>query len=565
MLKIKEIEIYQNFFRNLKKHRIKLFLLTILMIFEGFTSSISIAMLIPLSEGILNNNSENTWLERFLPTQLIDTPFKLFLIFGFILFLKALISFLRFLFVMIFSENLRKNWQIKLATKNLLQPYSEVIKRPRGELIENTVKLTDIGAMFILKWLSYTTRLIIVASLFLTVTIFNPIFSLVVIIILSLLIIFFGKNYFNWSLSLGEKKVKYGQRLMSQLTAIISALKDIKVLRAEKYKLKSTIDLINYIRNIRVVQKIATQFPIHLLEFSLAISLILFAFILFIYNLNLSTILPTLIFLIGSLFVLVNNFVTASTERFKTLGSYYAYKFIIKELNQAYSEEDDTKINDIPNKNSDLIFSNVSFNYSGNTNNLISNINLKIKAGTIIGLFGVSGSGKTTLLDLITKLHKPSKGKILFNDLDINNFSNSDWRNKISYVTQDPILFEGNLRDNILLGRDYTDENIINVCKVADLSSFLQTKSGLETKIDDNGSNLSGGQKRRIAIARSLLNNPFILIVDEATNSLDEKSEENIFSKLRQIDHLTVIVVSHRNITKNFVDCNFHIKNGRIE
>ena len=70
---------------------------------------------------------------------------------------------------------------------------------------------------------------------------------------------------------------------------------------------------------------------------------------------------PTLIFLIGSLFVLVNNFVTASTERFKTLGSYYAYKFIIEELNKAYSEEDDTKINDIPNKNSDLIFSNVSF------------------------------------------------------------------------------------------------------------------------------------------------------------------------------------------------------------
>ena len=204
MLKIKEIEIYQNFFRNLKKHRIKLFLLTILMIFEGFTSSISIAMLIPLSEGILNNNSENTWLERFLPTQLIDTPFKLFLIFGFILFLKALISFLRFLFVMIFSENLRKNWQIKLATKNLLQPYSEVIKRPRGELIENTVKLTDIGNVYF-KWLSYTTRLIIVASLFLTVTIFNPIFSLIVIIILSLLIIF-GKIILI-GLSLGESNM----------------------------------------------------------------------------------------------------------------------------------------------------------------------------------------------------------------------------------------------------------------------------------------------------------------------------------------------------------------------
>ena len=108
---------------------------------------------------------------------------------------------------MIFSENLRKNWQIKFSKKNLLQPYSEVIKGPRGELIENTVKLTDIGAMFILKWLSYTTRLIIVASLFLTVTIFNPIFFINSYNNFVFINYFFGKNYFNWSLSLGEKKL----------------------------------------------------------------------------------------------------------------------------------------------------------------------------------------------------------------------------------------------------------------------------------------------------------------------------------------------------------------------
>ena len=122
---------------------------------------------------------------------------------------------------------MRKNWQIKLATKNLLQPYSEVIKRPRGELIENTVKLTDIGAMFILKWLSYTTRLIIVASLFLTVTIFNPIFSINSYNNFVFINYFFGKIILI-GLLVWVKKVKYGQRLMSQLTAIISALKDIK-------------------------------------------------------------------------------------------------------------------------------------------------------------------------------------------------------------------------------------------------------------------------------------------------------------------------------------------------
>ena len=102
MYKIKEIEIYKNFYKNLKNHRIKLSLLSLIMIIEGFTSSISIAMLIPISESILNENMKNIWLEKFLPIELIDTPFKIFLIFGLILLFKASISFLRFLFVMIF-------------------------------------------------------------------------------------------------------------------------------------------------------------------------------------------------------------------------------------------------------------------------------------------------------------------------------------------------------------------------------------------------------------------------------------------------------------------------------
>ena len=182
----------------------------------------------------------------------------------------------------------------------------------------------------------------------------------------------------------------------------------------------------------------------------------------------------------------------------------------------------------------------------------------------MVAIFGKSGSGKTTIFDLLIKLYQPTYGEILFNNININKYNNSDWRSKISYVTQEPILFTGTLRENIMLDKKYSDQQILEVCLIANLNDFLRNKNGLDTKIEDNGINLSGGQKRRIAIARSLISDPYLVIIDEATNSLDELSEQNIIKKLKQFKKLTVIIVSHRNVTKHSVDESYELINGEI-
>lgn len=565
MFKIEEFSIYSNFYKNLKNHRLTLLILFILMLFEGFTSSMSIAMLIPLSESLINNNSENIWLNKFLPINLINTPFKLFLIFGIIYFFKAGISFARFFFVMYFAENLRRNWQINLASKNLRQPYSEVTKIPRGKRIENIVKLADLGAMFVLKWLTYTSRLLIILSLFITITIINPTISISIICIMIFLILVIGKKYFYWSLKLGKLKITLGQDLMSELTATITALKEIKVLKIENFKLKSLNSIIHKVRNIRIIQKIAAQAPIHLLEFILSLSVIIFALSIYLFEINVYDILPTIIFILGSSFILISNFVTASTERFKTISTFYAYKIVISEINSSNDIINHKSKIKLPNTNHDLTFKNICFSHFESNNQILINLNLTIKPGKVIAVFGKSGTGKTTIFDLLIKLYKPSSGEILFNGINIDKFNNSEWREKISYVTQEPILFRGTLRDNILLDKKYEDKNILNVCAKSNLNEFLSSKDGLDTKIEDNGINLSGGQKRRIAIARSLISDPYLLIIDEATNSLDEKSEKNIINELKKIKGLTVIVVSHRNITKNIVDESYELINGEIK
>ncbi|MDC0343256.1 ABC transporter ATP-binding protein/permease [Alphaproteobacteria bacterium] len=564
MFRIQEFSIYLSFYKNLIEYRLILFALFFLMILEGFTSSISIAMLIPISESLINNNSKDVWLDRYLPKNLINTPFKLFLIFGIIYLFKSIISFAKFFFVMLFAENLRRNWQIKLAYKNLNQPYNEITKIPRGERIENIVKLADVGAMFVLKWLTYTSRLIIVISVFTTITLISPTTSLAIIFILFFIVLAIGKKYFDWSFKLGKLKITLGQKLMSELTSTITALKEIKVLKIEKFKLINLKTIINKVRNVRVKQKIASQSPIYLLEFIISIMVIIFAISLYIFNINISYILPTIIFILGSSFVLISNFVTASTERFKTIANFYAYNFVIKEINlenKIKSKEDQLKL---PFKNQDVIFKNIQFSYFDSKKKILNNLNFKIKSGSVIAIYGKSGSGKTTIFDLLIKLYQPTYGEILFNDININKYNNSDWRAKISYVTQEPILFTGTLRENIMLDRKYSDQQILDVCLTANLNDFLKNKDGLDTKIEDNGINLSGGQKRRIAIARSLISDPYLIVIDEATNSLDELSEQNIIKKLKQFKKLTVIIVSHRNVTKHFVDESYELMNGEI-
>ncbi|MRM85757.1 peptidase domain-containing ABC transporter [Riemerella anatipestifer] len=215
----------------------------------------------------------------------------------------------------------------------------------------------------------------------------------------------------------------------------------------------------------------------------------------------------------------------------------------------------------------DIQFKEVNFSY-GSRVDVFEDFNCTIKKGKTTAIVGESGSGKTTLAALIQNLYPLKTGKILIGDYDINYISNYSLRSLISVVPQQIDLFSGNVIENIALGEDFPNvQNILNITKNLGILSFVEKlPNGFQTYLGENGALLSGGQKQRIAIARALYKNPEILILDEATSSLDTEAEQVIQNTLQEFRNQdkTMIVIAHRLSTIANADEILVMKEGKI-
>lgn len=210
-------------------------------------------------------------------------------------------------------------------------------------------------------------------------------------------------------------------------------------------------------------------------------------------------------------------------------------------------------------------FKNVSFSYDDVT--ILKNINLTIEKGKTIALVGSSGAGKSTLADLIPRFHDVSSGALLIDGVNIKEYSLQSVRKHISIVTQEPILFNDTIANNIILGSDITSIDAIqDAARVANAHHFIVNKEeGYNTNIGDRGNKLSGGEKQRLTIARALLKNPPILILDEATSSLDTESERLVQDAINNMmQNRTSIVIAHRLSTIRNADEIIVLQKGEI-
>lgn len=216
-------------------------------------------------------------------------------------------------------------------------------------------------------------------------------------------------------------------------------------------------------------------------------------------------------------------------------------------------------------KNS-IDYKNVSFAYIKNKP-VLKNINLSIKVGQTVAFVGNSGGGKTTLVNLLPRFYDVKSGEVQIDGTDIRRYDINSLRNNIAIVFQDNFLFDGSIRDNILLGKeDATEEEISYAVKSACLDEFISSlDKGLDTQIGERGVLLSGGQKQRIAIARAFIKNAPIVILDEATSALDNKSEAVV---QQAIDNLmkdrTVLIIAHRLSTVRNADRIVVVNYGEI-
>jgi subfamily B ATP-binding cassette protein MsbA len=203
-------------------------------------------------------------------------------------------------------------------------------------------------------------------------------------------------------------------------------------------------------------------------------------------------------------------------------------------LNEPITITNDANAEEYTTFNEKIEFKNVHFSYlKGDKGFLLKDINLTIPKGKVIALVGKSGSGKTTLTDMLLRFYEPDKGEILIDGKNIQKIQIASLRQLISLVSQDSFLMNDTIKNNITFGKDYPDEAIIAAAKMANAHEFIsQLPDQYNTNVGDRGANLSGGQRQRISIARAILRNSPILILDEATSSLDTENEEVASSKI---------------------------------
>jgi len=199
---------------------------------------------------------------------------------------------------------------------------------------------------------------------------------------------------------------------------------------------------------------------------------------------------------------------------------------------------------------------------------IINGLNLTIKKGEMVGLIGSSGAGKTTIADLLLRLFYPDSGSILIDGKDINQINIKSWRKNVGYVSQDIFMLNDTIKNNIKFYDDSVTKNdIIKATKMANIYSFIESlPRKLETVVGERGIKLSAGQRQRIALARVLAKDPHILILDEATSSLDNKSEALIQKSIENLKgKITVLAIAHRLSTLLNSDKIFVLEKGRIQ
>ncbi|MCM8832067.1 MAG: ABC transporter ATP-binding protein/permease, partial [Candidatus Omnitrophica bacterium] len=557
----KYLKDYFKLLRFLKPFKKSFILASILMFFSAIFDGISLSMIIPVTDRLFTN--KKIIISKNLPILLSRVVDKLnrttpVIILKFIPLVVFILFFLKGLFFFFQNYLMNKIAQgvVRDVKDKLYQKFQELslefyAKKRTGELISRVTN--DVG--FIANALSYALTDLIYESMqlvvFATVAIYLGIsisWKLFIVFIIFPLILYpiirLGKRIKKFSIEIQKKMAD----LTSILAETIQGAYIVKVFCREDYELKRFKDINRqyYKFMMKSVKRIIVLSPLTEFLGAIAVAIILViggkqviegkvsfgVFGLFIASL-LSTIRP--LKKLSNVYAINQQAIAASNRIYNILDE----EPKIKQPSDAYN------ISEFKEK---IVYENIWFSYD-EKEYVLEDINLTINKGEIIALVGPSGAGKSTLVSLLPRLYDPQKGRILIDNIDIKKVDLKSLRSLFSIVSQDMVLFNTTIRENIAYGKEgATEEEIIFAAKQAYAFEFINSlEKKFDTIVGDKAVRLSGGEKQRIAIARAILKNAPILILDEATSQLDSESEQlvkNAISNLMQ--DKTAIIIAHR-------------------
>ena len=566
----KYIKIFQKFLG------LRMYLIYLLGMIASILEGIGILMLLPLLQSIDSNGARQNPVEGKVNEILYDiinffgfseSISSILILITLAFFLKGLITFLSLSVTSFLLGDLLKELKQSLFNHYSQMSYSYFTTKNTGALI-NLINEQPTKSLEAFKHLSmlvshFINTIILMTMAFLMTFSFGIMAAGFGVI---LLILFLKMNSYVQKLSriTARENGILNKWLIQSLHGFKYLVSTNQINLLEKYINKS----IAVLTSNQIKSGIAASFTISIREPIAVVFIMLIVFIqLLVFNLRLEPILVSI-----ALFYRALNSTLAFQSSFQgTFQNIGSIEMVNEEfINQEINQQKDGTINLKSFKN-EIVFDNISFTYKNSKSPALDSISLTIPSKGSIAIVGGSGSGKTSLVDLITLTNTPDKGKLMIDGILNTDINKSSWRSQIGYVSQDSVIFDDTIRNNISMwdqesNIDKLDQNLIKAAKKANIFDFINSlPDGFNTTVGDRGILLSGGQKQRIFIARELYRNPTLLILDEATSALDSESEKSIQNSVEHLHGtMTVIIIAHRLSTIKNVDKIFLLDNGKI-
>jgi ABC-type multidrug transport system fused ATPase/permease subunit len=455
-----------------------------------------------------------------------------------------------------------------LFVNYLTQPYKFHINNSSSKLIKNLQTEVNLVGAFNTAFISLFVELGLLFSILLTLLFIEPLGAISVGLFLGFLALIFYRFSRRKLTQWGYEREKADGLITKTALEGLGGIKDIKLLHVESFFISKFIQ--NQYLKSRVSSNSNTvaQLPRYYLELISVFGLILFIIAMLYQNKDIPTLIATIGVFVAAVFRLMPslNKILTAFQNIKYYSS--SVDIVYSEFLNSQNKSSDQEEKDLEAPKDKIEIQNLSFSYNSDLKPIINEVNLEIKVGETIGIIGASGEGKSTFIDILNGLFKPTCGKILADDMDIQNNLYS-WNKNIGYVAQEIFLMDETIEKNITFGRNHNeiDNKALNYAiKKAQLIDFIEgLPKGLKTKVGERGVQISGGQKQRIGMARALYNDPEVLILDEATSSLDTETEQDLMDAIYSLKKKkTIIIVAHRMSTLTKCDRIFEINNNKI-
>lgn len=500
---------------------------------------------------------------------------KVIMMSGFVIVLvfavKASFSILINKKIIIYSTFIEKNLRSYLMNAYQSLPYIKYLERNSSEYVYSIQQLTLQYSTSVVQTLLRTFSDGLAAIMIISMLAWTNLYVLLSLVVMVVTVVFVYDFIFRENIRIyGAQAIEAGNIIVKGINEGMEGIKEVRILGVESYFYNKVHNGAKNYAHLMAKSQLITIAPRYLLEFLMIILIVAFITIMIQQNVDLHTQISTLgLFGVASLRLLpIANVFTGCLMQLRHSRKAVALLYNdMKNLeNIKFDEKSNLKQTDFIFK--ELTLDSVSFRYPNTELKTLKNISLSITAGESIGLIGSSGTGKTTLVDVLLGLLEPQKGEILFNGKIMSN-NLAEWRAQVAYLPQQVFLTDNTLKNNVALGISdelIDEQKVINSLKKARLKEFAkQLPNGLSTMLGERGVRLSGGQRQRIALARAFYHNRKVLVLDEATSSLDNQTESEIIEEINLLrGNITLIIIAHRLTTLMGCDRVYRLGDGVV-